>query len=120
MAEETIEDCKRLLEQEKKKVHVLEQKVQSFEIAGKVRMYYALNRNLNDLADMLNSIELKNVAIEDPKDKTMERLKLIWGAIASLSTTVQVMGESAGITGNEAEDSKRKVSFIDSIADKRY
>ncbi len=113
MSEETIEDYK-------KKVAVLEQKIALFETPGKIKLYYALNRNMNDLADMLNGVNLKNVSIDDPKDKTMERLKIIWPAIAALSNTISVLGESAGITGNESEDTKRKVSFIDSLAEKRY
>jgi hypothetical protein len=121
MAEqESIEELKKQLEQEKKKTKVLEEKLSSFEMPGKVRLYYSLNRNMNDLADMLNGVNLKEMDITDPKDKTIERLKIIWASIGSLSATIQVLGESAGVTGNEADDAKRKVSFIDSLAEKRY
>ena len=113
-------DYKKLYEQEQKKVKALEERATTFEMPGKVRLYYSLNRNMNDLADMLNGINLKGMDITDPKDKTIERLKIIWASIGSLSGTISVLGESAGVSGNEAEDSKRRVSFIDSIADKRY
>lgn len=113
MQEESVDDIKRLLELEKKKVAALEQKLQSFELPGKVKLYYALNRNMNDLADMLNGMKLKDVDIDDPKNKTMERLKMIWASIASLSTTLQVLGESSGITGDELKDTKKGASFMD-------
>lgn len=117
---ELIEELKKQLDQERKKVKVLEERLSTFDMPGKVRLYYSLNRNMNDLADMLNGINLKGMDITDPKDKTIERLKIIWASIGSLSATIAVLGESAGVSGNEAEDSKRKISFIDSIADKRY
>lgn len=120
MPEESIEDIKKLLKQEQQKVKVLEEKCVTYDMPGKVRLYYSLNRNMNDLADMLNGINLKGMDITDPKDKTIERLKIIWASIGSLSSTIAVLGESAGISGNESEDSKRKVSFIDSLAEKRY
>ncbi|HXP51574.1 MAG TPA: hypothetical protein VN922_16575 [Bacteroidia bacterium] len=121
MAEqESIDELRKQLEQANKKIKVLEERATIFEMPGKVRLYYSLNRNMNDLADMLNGISLKNMDITDPKDKTIERLKIIWASIGSLSGTISVLGESAGISSNEAEDSKRRVSFIDSIADKRY
>jgi hypothetical protein len=109
MAEESIEGLS-------KKVASLEQKLQSYESPGKTKLFYALQRNMNDLADMLNGIKLKEVDIDDPKNKTMERLKMIWASIASLSATLQVLGESSGITGDEKADMAKKTSFLDKYA----
>lgn len=118
MAEqESIEEIKKQLEQEKKKVAVLEQKVSAFEGPGKAKLYYAVNRNMNDLADMLNMKSLKNVNIDDATDKTMERMKIIWSAIKSLSETLSVLSLAAGITGKEDEDTK--TPFIETIAETR-
>jgi hypothetical protein len=117
MPEESIEELKKLLEQEKKKVSFLEQKVSAFEGPGKAKLYYAVNRNMSDLADMLNAKSLKTVNIDDATDKTMERMKIIWSAIKSLSETLSVLGVAAGITGNEEDD--LKTPFIESIAETR-
>jgi hypothetical protein len=118
MAEtEPIEDYKKLYEQEQKKVFVLEQKVTSFEGPGKAKLYYALNRNMNDLADMLNAKSLKNVNMDDKDDRTMERMKIIWGSIKSLSEILPVLGVAAGVTGNEQDDTK--TPFIETIAETR-
>jgi hypothetical protein len=114
---EEIEDFKKLYEQEKKKVAFLEQKVTAFESPGKSKMYYALNRNQNDLADMLNGINLKNIAIDDPKDKTMERLKMIWTSMGFLATTLTALGQSSGVLGKDEGDDK--TPFIESIAETR-
>lgn len=117
MPEESIEDLRKELQILQKKYSDLEAENKSYKTDGKIKMYYALNRNLNDLADLLNATPVKNINLDDIKDKTVERLKLIWGAVEKLSATVAVMGQSAGITGNEDEDMNKP--FIESVAEKR-
>lgn len=112
MAEINYKD---LYEGEKKKVSVLEQKLESLNLQGKAKLYYSLNRNMSDLSDMLDNIELKNIDIEDPKSKGMERLKMIWASVKPLVETISLLGESSGITGDEKKDTaNRKGSFLDS------
>lgn len=110
---ETIEDYKKQLEGEKKKVAVLEKKIASMETSGKAKLYYSLNRNMADLSDMLDGITMKDVNLDDPKDKTMERLKMIWASVKPLVETISLLGASTGITGDEAKDTARKSSFLD-------
>jgi len=110
-------DYKKLYEQEQKKVSVLEQKIASFEGPGKAKLYYALNRNMSDLADLLNAKSLKNVNLDDASDKTMERMKIIWSAIKTLSESLGTLGATSGITGNEQDDTK--TPFIETIAETR-
>lgn len=116
-SQDEITELKRLLDQEKKKTIFLEQKVLAFEGPGKAKLYYAVNRNMSDLADMLNAKSLKSVNIDDAADKTMERMKIIWSAIKSLSETLSVLSVAAGITGKEEED--LKTPFIETIAETR-
>lgn len=116
MSEEPI-DYKKLYELEQKKVSALEQKVSSFEGPGKAKLYYALNRNMSDLADLLNAKSIRNVNLDDASDKTMERMKIIWSAIKSLSESLGVLGAASGITGNEQQD--LKTPFIETIAETR-
>lgn len=101
-------------EDEKKKVSVLEQKLSSLGLQGKAKLYYSLNRNMADLSDMLDNIKMKDVNLDDPKDKTMERLKMIWASVKPLVETISLLGESSGITGDEKKDTARKSSFLDS------
>jgi len=106
---------KDLYEKEKLKVLELEKKIDSLNLQGKAKLYYSLNRNMSDLSDLLDSIELKNVNMDDPKDKTMERLKLIWASVNPLVATVSLLGESSGITGDEKKDTAKKGSFLDNV-----
>lgn len=112
--EQEIKNLKTQLEEQKKKTAVLTQKLDSLELQGKAKLYYSLNRNMSDLADMLDNIDLKKVNMEDPKDKTMERLKIIWASVNPLVQTLSLLGESSGITGDEKKDTARKGSFLDS------
>lgn len=109
---------KNLYEEEKKKTSVLEQKIASMEVDGKAKLYYALNRNMSDLATMLDGAKLDTVNMDDPKDKTMERLKIIWASVNPLVTTISLLGTSTGITGNEEVDTARK-PFVETIASDR-
>lgn len=109
-----IQEIKRQLESEKQKVVVLEQKLTSLGFQGKAKLYYSLNRNMADLSDMLDNIKMKDVNLDDPKDKTMERLKMIWASVKPLVETISLLGESSGITGDEKKDTARKGSFLDS------
>lgn len=98
----------------KKKNADLEKRIASMEISGKAKLYYSLNRNMADLSDMLDGITMKDVNLDDPKDKTMERLKMIWASVKPLVETISLLGASSGITGDEAKDTARKTSFLDS------
>lgn len=109
---------KDLYEKEVIKTTDYEKKIASMEVDDKAKLYYALNRNMSDLAEMLDKTELADVNINDTKDKTMERLKIIWAAVNPLVTTISLLGTSTGITGNEAEDTARK-PFVETIASDR-
>lgn len=107
-----------LYEEEKNKVEVLQKKWDALELQGKAKLYYSLNRNMSDLSDMLDNIDLRKVNMDDPKDKTMERLKMIWASVKPLVETLSLIGLASGITGDEEKDTQRK-PFVDTIAESR-
>lgn len=100
------------------KIKELETKVAMYEQDGVAKLYYALNRKAGEMADLLNSNNLKNIDIDDPKSKTFERLQKIWKDAGELSSAVKILGETANVTGDEKKDTVRR-PFIDTIADKR-
>jgi len=105
---------RQLYEEEKKRADALKKKWDALELQGKAKLYYSLNRNMSDLSDMLDGIDLIKVNMDDPKDKTMERLKIIWASVKPLVETLSLIGTSSGITGDEEKDTARKGSFLDS------
>lgn len=110
---ETIEELKMLLEEERKKSSLLQAKLDSLNLQGKAKLYYSLNRNMADLSDKLDNIKMASINFDDKEDKTMERLKMIWTAVKPLVETITILGESAGITGDEKKDTTKKGSFLD-------
>lgn len=116
-------DYKKLMESHEETIKKLQSKISSLEaendsykLSGRVKLFYAINKQQNDLADMLNSIELKNVDLAKPTDKTVERLKIIWSSIGILSPIVNELRLSAGVTGDEDEDISARKPFVDTIA----
>ena len=98
---------------------ILKRKVDMYEQNGAAKLYYALNRKMWEMADLLNSTNLKTLQLDDPKDKTFDRLKVIWNDSSSISQAVQILGNSIGITGAEDKDVKnsRRRTTPESIAD---
>lgn len=75
-----------------------------YEQNGAAKLFYALNRKMNEMADMLNKSTLSTLDLTDAKDKTFDRLKVIWNDAASIATAVKALGETAGVTNDENAD----------------
>lgn len=102
-----------------KSIEELEKMLALYEQDGAAKLFYSLNRKMNELADMLNKQSLANLDIADPKDKSFERLKIAWNEAAGIATSVKTLGEIAGITNNEEKDTtnpKYKITTPESIA----
>lgn len=104
-----------------KSVLELEAELKKYETNGAAKLFYALNRKMNEMADRLNSTDLKTITLDDPKDKTFDRIKVIWNDAASIATAVKALGETAGITGDETNDTEKplykKITTPESMAD---
>ena len=112
-------DYKKLYEEEKVKNGKMQETVDSFSLPSKAKLFYALNRHQNNWADMLNKIELADLNIDDPKDKTVERLKMIYGLIGANTPIVDALRTASGVTGDEDKDMTARKPFIDGLAMKR-
>lgn len=92
-----------------------------YEQNGSVRLFYALNRKMNEMANLMNKTNLETLDIDDPKSKTFDRLKVIWNDASSIAVAVKALGDAAGVTNDEEKDvvtSKFKRSTTpESIAD---
>jgi len=85
---------------------------------GDAKLYYALQRKMSEMARLLNKTDLNSLLLEDPKDKTFDRLKVIWNDSASLAAAIKELGMSAGVTGDEQKDTTKK-PFVETIAEAR-
>jgi len=96
----------------------LKQKLALYEQNGSAKLFYALNRKANEMADLLNKTNLSTLLLEDAKDKTFERLKAIWNDSSALSTAIKDLGIASGVTGDEQKDVAKK-PFVETIAESR-
>jgi len=100
-------------------IEELEKIISLYEQNGAAKLFYALNRKMNEMADMLNKQSLSTLDLTDPKDKTFERLKIVWNDAASISLAVKALGDTAGITNDEEKDMqnpKYKITTPESIS----
>jgi hypothetical protein len=92
-----------------------------YEQNGAAKLFYALNRKAGEMADMLNKYDLATIDIADPKDKSFDRMKIVWNDSAGIAIAVKTLGETAGITNNELKDTNtsvyKKITTAESMAD---
>lgn len=105
-------DYKQLFEDEQKKVGYLQKQLTPYEENGVAKLYYALQRKAWEMADMLNSKNLRNIPLDDPKDKTFERIRYIINDSSGIATAVEALGKAAGVTGDEDSDIKPRKRMV--------
>ena len=101
-----------------KRISVLEQKLKQYEDNGAAKLYYALNRKMNEMADMLNKNSLSEMALEDAKDKSFDRIFKLLEKSETVANSAKTLGVIAGVTGDEKADISRR-PFIETVAIKR-
>ena len=100
------------------KVKILEDRLAVYEQNGPAKLYYSLNRKMNEMGDLLNKTNLSSVKLEDKDSKEFDRLFKLLEKSQVISNAAQAVKEFAGITGDEKKDVERK-PFIDRIAEDR-
>lgn len=86
--------------------------------SGVSKLYDALNTKAMEMAQSLNKINLSNVSLDDPKDKTFDRLRAMWNDSTGLAEAIKSLGELTGKI--EVKKESERKPFVDTIADKRY
>ena len=94
-----------------KQVAFLESKLAFYENDGVGKLYHALNRKANEMADLLNDNKLTSTMLEDPKDKTFERLQKIWTDAEGVSNAIKSLGVLAGI-GQDVKEAAKKPELV--------
>lgn len=111
---ETVEELKKQLDQEKKKVSVLEQKLRLYEFPGEARGYYAMQRIVNLQSDFLNRFDLeKEIKTFSKDDKVYDRASDLWEKLPGNLSKLNSLKSELNLTGNEEKDTQKKSSFMD-------
>jgi|LakMenEpi03Aug12_release.lakeMendotaPanAssembly.Ray.scaffolds.fasta_scaffold871395_2 hypothetical protein len=101
-----------------KEIEDLRSKLKSYEENGAAKLFYSLQRKANEMADLLNGNSLARINLDDPKDKSFDRIFKILEKSQTVSESIRSLRDAAGITGNEKADVEKK-PFLDRIAEKR-
>jgi len=92
-----------------KQISYLQGKNAYYEQDGIGKLYHALNRKANEMAELLNKTSLTAIDIDDPKIKTFERLQKIWVDAGTISASIKALEVLAGINQEVKEDKKEQV-----------
>ena len=102
------------------KIAKLEERLSKYEDNGTTKLYYSLNRKANEMAELMNAINLKDLDIDDPKSKSFDRLKVIWTGASDIATSLTQLGQMSGIIKVEEKEKKEeRKPFVDLIAQER-
>ena len=100
----------------KSKIAKLEEKLSKYEDNGMAKLYYSLNRKANEMADLMNGVQLKDLDIDDPKSKSFDRLKVIWQGASEIAISLTQLGQMAGVLKTDKKTETEAKPFVDSIA----
>lgn len=114
---EEIEELKAKIEQLEKANTYLESQKTKYE-NGDAKLYYALQRKMTEMANLLNKNNLEDCELDDPKSKSFDRLAAVLQKCETISASASALGVVAGVTGNEESDIRKK-PFTDRIAEER-
>lgn len=93
------------------KIKLLEAQIAVYEQDGPAKLYYSLGRKSVEMADMLNAIVLKTIDIDDPKNKSFERIMVMIKNSTDIAAAVKSLGDMIGATGDEEKDTAVKKSL---------
>ena len=96
----------------------LQDKVLIYEQNGAAKMYYALNRKMNEIGDLFNGVSLNRINLDDAKDKSFDRIFKLIEKSETVANAAKSLKEFGGITGNEEVDINKK-PFVETIAESR-
>ena len=88
------------------------------EQSGSEQLYHALNKKMVEMAQLLNATNLKSLDITDSKDKSFERLKVLWDSAAKVAEATKALGQTAGILKMDTPEHENK-PFVETIASDR-
>ena len=84
-------------------------KLAYYEQDGAIKLYYSLQRKANEMAELLNRINLLDIELIDPKDKSFERLQKLWSEAGNITVSIRALEISAGINQEGKENKKEAV-----------
>jgi SMC interacting uncharacterized protein involved in chromosome segregation len=70
---------------------ILLSRLDSYEKDGVDKLFNALQRKANEMADLLNKYKLIDIDIDDRNSKAFERIKVVWTDAKAISESIQAL-----------------------------
>lgn len=116
---ETIEELKKQLLEEKRKVSILEKENLLYKKDATYRGYYVQNKIVNQQIDILEEFKLEEEIKKTAKDdKYYDRAKSLWEGMPDTISGLNQLKKELKITGNEEKDNKN-VPLAERLAETR-
>jgi hypothetical protein len=93
----------------------LQEKIDLYEADGIVGSYYALNRKLNEITNLLNSRNLSNLDLADRNDGSWERVMKLFNSVGEINEVLKKLRMDNQLTGDEEKDKSRKKPLIEQL-----
>lgn len=77
-----------------------------YEQNGAAKLFYAINRKMNEMASLMNKTNLSTIELDDKDSKSFDRLFKLLEKSQVISNAAQVIQGFAGITNDEEKDTK--------------
>lgn len=77
-----------------------------YEQNGAAKLFYAINRKMNEMAELMNKTSLANIELDDKDSKSFDRLFKLLEKSQVISNAAQTIQGFAGITNDENKDTK--------------
>jgi len=100
------------------KIKDLEERLAAYEQNGPAKLYYSLNRKMNEMGALLNKTDLGKIELDNKDSKEFERLFKLLEKSQVISNAAEAVKQFAGISGDEKKDVEKK-PFTDRLAENR-
>jgi hypothetical protein len=89
-----------------KTVEELQAIIDSYEQDGAAKLFYAINKKMNQMAALLNRVDLQNIDLADKDSKSFDRIFKLLEKSQVISAAAQTIYSFAGITNDEEKDTQ--------------
>lgn len=89
-----------------KTIQELEETISLYEQDGAAKLFYAINRKMNEMATLMNKNNLAKLDLDDKEGKSFDRLFKLMEKAKVISDAAQAIQGFAGVSGDESKDIK--------------
>lgn len=93
----------------------LEDKIKLYESDGIVGAYYALNRKLNEITELLNNSDISRLDLSDKDDGSWERVMKSFNSVGDINEVMKKLRMDNQLSGDEEKDKARRKPLIEEL-----